>query len=377
MEWSHAITERRQVRARAGRGILEPTLSIQPVSVHPLLLLTPRCCQSGYNPTLLVCYSVKVFSSLPSMAFVAASPPLRCLGRSLRVARGVATAGALAARAPAVASRVLPTTRAFLTGSTSLPLSRAADQSPAAATPQRRRLTTMAGGGEKPVGWSTVLSSPTVAPGAPTPATPESARAAHILVESEAEAAAAWAAIDGGKAFGEVAKASSSCPSSSRGGDLGWFGRGAMVPEFEKAAFEHPVGTVLMVRSGFGWHLVEVTGARAGVSTATVHQLADRLKAAGPPPQLIDVREAGELDSAFVDGFVHVPMSELGSGGGEALATLEAMDKAAETYVMCHHGIRSRTVADALVRGGWENVINVEGGIHAYALEVDSSVGTY
>jgi len=64
-------------------------------------------------------------------------------------------------------------------------------------------------------------------------------------------------------------------------------------------------------------------------------------------------------------------------GGGEALATLEAMDKAAETYVLCHHGIRSRSVADALVRGGWERVINVEGGIHAYALEVDSSVGTY
>lgn len=181
-----------------------------------------------------------------------------------------------------------------------------------------------------------------------------------------------------GEPWAAVAAATSTCPSGSAGGDLGWFRRGAMVPAFEAVAFGQPVGAVVKVRTAFGWHLVRVTGARAGVASASVRQLAARLAAPGPPPQLIDVREAGELEAAALPAATHVPMSELsGGGGGAALATLEAMDKDAETYVLCHHGIRSRSVADALVRGGWARVINVEGGIHAYATEVDPSVGTY
>ncbi|OSX75330.1 hypothetical protein BU14_0240s0008 [Porphyra umbilicalis] len=249
------------------------------------------------------------------MAFVGAAPPLRCFARSIRAVRGAATVRVTPARSSTAVPTVLPTTRSFLSGSSPLSLSRtvAPAGSPAVTTP-RRRLTAMAGDGDKPVGWSTVLASPPSAAAGTPP--PESARAAHILVESEADAAAAWAAIDGGKPWDDVARTASSCPSASKGGDLGWFGRGAMVPEFETAAFDHPVGTVLMVRSGFGWHLVRVTGGRAGVGTATVHALADRLKADGPPPQLIDVREAEELASASVDGFVHVPLSELSGGGG-------------------------------------------------------------
>ncbi|GAB0492569.1 hypothetical protein MMPV_003836 [Pyropia vietnamensis] len=238
----------------------------------------------------------------------------------------------------------------------------------------------------KPVGWSTVLSSPAPplsstdgAGDSPARApTPDSARAAHILTPTESAADDAWAAVSAGRPWADVAAETSTCPSASSGGDLGWFRRGSMVPAFEEVAFGHPVGTVVKVRTAFGWHLVTVTGARAGVASATVQQLAERLAAPGPPPQLIDVREAGELEAASLSAATHVPMSELSGGGaGTALATLEAMDKDAETYVLCHHGIRSRSVADALVRGGWARVINVEGGIHAYATEVDPSVGTY
>jgi peptidyl-prolyl cis-trans isomerase C len=61
-------------------------------------------------------------------------------------------------------------------------------------------------------------------------------------------------------AFADAAKKNSGCPSSSNGGDLGDFGRGAMVPEFDKAAFELPVGKVSEpVKTQYGYHLVFVT----------------------------------------------------------------------------------------------------------------------
>ena len=59
--------------------------------------------------------------------------------------------------------------------------------------------------------------------------------AAHILVDSEDKAKALKAEIDGGKDFAEVAKANSSDGSAASGGELGWFGAGQMVPEFETA----------------------------------------------------------------------------------------------------------------------------------------------
>ena len=60
--------------------------------------------------------------------------------------------------------------------------------------------------------------------------------------------------------FAELAKKESACPSSARGGDLGAFARGAMVPEFDKAAFELPVGKVSEpVKTQYGYHLILVT----------------------------------------------------------------------------------------------------------------------
>ena len=60
--------------------------------------------------------------------------------------------------------------------------------------------------------------------------------------------------------FAELAKKDSACPSSERGGDLGAFARGAMVPEFDKAAFELPVGKVSEpVKTQYGYHLILVT----------------------------------------------------------------------------------------------------------------------
>ena len=86
------------------------------------------------------------------------------------------------------------------------------------------------------------------------------ATARHILVESEAKCNELKTEIENGTDFGEVAKANSTCPSSAKGGDLGQFGPGQMVPEFDKAVFSGDVGVVYgPIQTQFGYHLLEVT----------------------------------------------------------------------------------------------------------------------
>ena len=88
-------------------------------------------------------------------------------------------------------------------------------------------------------------------------------RASHLLVDSEEQAANLREEIVAGKAFAEVAKAVSKCPSGRNGGDLGFFGRGRMVPEFDQAAFTQPVGEISEpIKTQFGYHLLVVTETR-------------------------------------------------------------------------------------------------------------------
>ena len=89
--------------------------------------------------------------------------------------------------------------------------------------------------------------------------------ASHILVSTDgrdketakAEIEALHKEITDGADFADIARSKSDCPSGSRGGDLGAFGRGMMVPEFEKAAFElEPGGLSGAVETDFGYHLI-------------------------------------------------------------------------------------------------------------------------
>ena len=86
------------------------------------------------------------------------------------------------------------------------------------------------------------------------------ASARHILVASEARCNELKAAIEGGADFAEIARQHSTCPSSRDGGDLGTFGRGQMVKEFDTVVFSAPLNTVQgPVRTQFGYHLLEVS----------------------------------------------------------------------------------------------------------------------
>lgn len=86
------------------------------------------------------------------------------------------------------------------------------------------------------------------------------AEARHILVDSEEQCLALKKEIESGADFAAVARENSLCPSSRNGGDLGEFGPGQMVPEFDKAVFSSDVGVVIgPIKTQFGYHLLEVT----------------------------------------------------------------------------------------------------------------------
>lgn len=84
-------------------------------------------------------------------------------------------------------------------------------------------------------------------------------KAKHILVDGEETAKQVAKEIANGKSFEDAAKEYSTCPSGEKGGDLGYFGKGQMVSEFEKAALEGEIGKVLgPVQTQFGYHLILV-----------------------------------------------------------------------------------------------------------------------
>lgn len=83
-------------------------------------------------------------------------------------------------------------------------------------------------------------------------------KARHILVDQEFEAKDLLKKMSEGSTFEELAQKFSKCPSRARGGDLGEFGKGRMVPSFEEAAFALKVDEVSgPVRTQFGYHLIQ------------------------------------------------------------------------------------------------------------------------
>ena len=98
-------------------------------------------------------------------------------------------------------------------------------------------------------------------------------------------------------------------------------------------------------------------------------ELAAQLQA-GASPVMLDVREEWEVNTCAIPGARHIPLRELP-------AHLAELDKAAETIVICHHGIRSHHAAQFLESVGFSNVINLSGGMAAWANEVDPTMPRY
>lgn len=103
-----------------------------------------------------------------------------------------------------------------------------------------------------------------------------------------------------------------------------------------------------------------------------------RKRAAGEGFLLVDVREPFELTLANLgDGVLNVPLSDLSRRRVQALPETVTADPAQEIVVVCHHGNRSAQVTAWLLQQGYTSVYNLDGGIDAYAREVDPSIGFY
>ena len=88
-------------------------------------------------------------------------------------------------------------------------------------------------------------------------------RASHILVKDKDTAERLYERIRKGENFSSLAHQYSTCPSKEKGGDLGWFGEGKMVREFENAVRRMGTGSISKpVRTQFGWHIIKKTGVK-------------------------------------------------------------------------------------------------------------------
>lgn len=87
-------------------------------------------------------------------------------------------------------------------------------------------------------------------------------------------------------------------------------------------------------------------------------------------PLLLDVREPWEWEKCHLADSLLIPMREVSQ-------QLDRLDKTQEIVIICHHGIRSMQVARYLELSGFEQVINLQGGIDAWAKQVDQSVALY
>ncbi len=124
--------------------------------------------------------------------------------------------------------------------------------------------------------------------------------ASHILVDSEDKAKALTAEIDGGKDFAEVAKENSSDGSAATGGELGWFGAGQMVPEFETAVAALEVGQVSdPVQSQFGWHVIKLNEKRETTPPPLDQarpEIENQLRQAALEAKLVELRAAAAIE---------------------------------------------------------------------------------
>jgi len=99
-------------------------------------------------------------------------------------------------------------------------------------------------------------------------------------------------------------------------------------------------------------------------------QLEHHLKNTDSCPLLLDVRQDWEYDICRLEDSLLIPMAQIP-------AELNELDKDRETVVICHHGIRSRQIGYYLEQAGFTNVINLNGGLDAWARIIDKNMATY
>ncbi|HLQ24558.1 MAG TPA: rhodanese-like domain-containing protein [Acidiferrobacterales bacterium] len=102
----------------------------------------------------------------------------------------------------------------------------------------------------------------------------------------------------------------------------------------------------------------------------TVQQLQQKLEAPGAKPVLLDVREPWEFQICSIAGSTHIPM-------GQIPARLKELNKDNEIVAICHVGGRSQQVAGFLENQGFKKLYNLQGGVDAWAREIDPKMNKY
>ena len=157
----------------------------------------------------------------------------------------------------------------------------------------------------------------------------EEVRARHILVETEEEAAEIIKQLDEGADFAAIAEEKSTDGAAAQGGDLGYFTRGRMVPEFEEAAFALEPGehSTEPVKSDFGWHVIKVEDKRMQEPPAfkqVENQIRSMLIRDRYLETVASLRGGAEIDipneelKTAVDQMFRAQQRENGAGDGDA-----------------------------------------------------------
>lgn len=106
------------------------------------------------------------------------------------------------------------------------------------------------------------------------------------------------------------------------------------------------------------------------MQSLTPTELEARLKDEQTAPLLLDVREPWEFEVCHIAGSRHCPMSNIPQA-------IEELDPSKPTVVICHHGVRSLQVARFMESKGFGQVFNLEGGVDAWAQEIDPTMARY
>ena len=101
-----------------------------------------------------------------------------------------------------------------------------------------------------------------------------------------------------------------------------------------------------------------------------VQEVHDYLLSTNTKPVLLDVRENWEYDICHIEGSMLIPMQTIPQ-------QLEQLDPQQETIVICHHGVRSRMVGQFLEQADFKNIINLSGGVNAWAQQIDPDMPSY
>lgn len=136
-------------------------------------------------------------------------------------------------------------------------------------------------------------------------------KASHILVDSKEKAEALIVELKGGADFAETAKKNSIGPSAPNGGDLGYFGAGQMVPEFDTVVFSMEPGAITEepVKTQFGWHVIKVFDRKAGTPPTLSEvrgQLEEQVGAELVNDHIAGLREQANVETFNIDGTAKV-----------------------------------------------------------------------